>query len=678
MNDLFSEENLNLEFIGNNYYLKKTSNEDVVHLYKNDNFIKIQNLKPQIEKRIFVVDMVEGYGVTKSLLAKSLNTSRQSIDNWLKTHNKYGSEGLVNNTKDSWKKNPKRFKGNKSRELEKERLEAKQNIDTKELRLNFEKGSNIDEKNEVYAQELYTEEFDYQENRYSGSLLYLAILVSRFNYLNQLSSIVKKHLWIPFMFVMMHVNKIASVEQFKLSYKREFGQILGIKKLAYLSKIRENIWGLVELQEAETGMKSFFKHQIIKGIVSIWRIFLDGHLVPYSGKEKIHKAHSTQRDLMMPGQTEFFGHDSNGNIVYFDIQEGKGDMMASFRHLSSLIKQYNEEIPPLVVVDRELWGVEKFLSIKELRFVTWEKNCDKKLLSKLATTNFTGSLSVNGKDYICFEEKKTYYSVDKKSIELRRIICRNTKSNENFAIVSNDSLETTEVIAESMLNRWGASENGFKHLGTRTAMHYNPTWKVAAESTKQDIVNPQYITLKRNLKKKKIALSKVQKELGKKNITINKDGTLRKSLVRDKNIEKREFLEKEIVQINKEVANCPERIDLRKISKKTFKKIDTQGKKWWNLSEMIFWNSRKILSRMLFTYLPDNRDLLPVLDSITKSKGWIKSTSNMFIVKLEPLENRRFRDAQIQLCRHLNTQKIKLPNGKLLQYDVSKNPFSVQ
>ncbi len=145
------------------------------------------------------------------------------------------------------------------------------------------------------------------------------------------------------MFVMMHVNKIASVEQFKLSYKREFGQILGIKKLAYLSKIRENIWELVELQEAETVIKSFFKHQMIKGIVSIWRIFLDGHLVPYSGKEKIHKAHSTQRDLMMPGQTEFFGHDSNGNIVYFDIQEGKGDMMASFRHLSSLTKQYNKK-----------------------------------------------------------------------------------------------------------------------------------------------------------------------------------------------------------------------------------------------------------------------------------------------------------------------------------------------
>ena len=127
-----------------------------------------------------------------------------------------------------------------------------------------------------------------------------------------------------------------------------------------------------------------------------------------------------------------------------------------------------------------------------------------------------------------------------------------------------------------------------------------------------------------------------------------------------------------------EVSECPERIDTRETEKKVFKTIDNEGKRWWNISEMIFWNSRKRLSKLLFTYLPDNRDLLPVLDAITGSKGWIKSTKEMFVVRLEPLESPRFRDAQIQVCRHLNSQKIKLPNGKLLQYDVAKNPFNVQ
>lgn len=40
------------------------------------------------------------------------------------------------------------------------------------------------------------------------------------------------------------------------------------------------------------------------------------------------------------------------------------------------------------------------------------------------------------------------------------------------------------------------------------------------------------------------------------------------------------------------------------------------------------------------------------------------------IVRIEPIETPRYKDTQIKLCRHFNNQKIKLPNGKLLQYDV--------
>jgi transposase len=678
MGNLFSDTEQQFDFIDNGYALKKTSDKNTVHLYLNGVFTKEQSLSPAIDKRLFVVDLVERLGVNRTKLASSLGISRQSINNWVDIYRKNGSSGLINNTKDSWKKNPKRFTGNKARNMEHARLEARQAIEKKELTISFDKETEVEEKYCANANELYIELNDYQENRYSGSMLYLAILISKFDLLKQLSPLVGNYIWVPLMFVMMQVNKILSVEQFKTAYRKEFGQIIGLKTLPHLAKVREDIWGLVLLKKASQGMSKFFRIQIIKGIVSIWRIFLDGHLVPYSGKEKIHKAHSTQRDLMMPGQTEFFGHDSSGNIVYFDIQEGKGDMIESLRQISSLITTYNKDLPPLVVVDRELWGVENFLSIKKLRFVTWEKNCDKAQLAKLDTDMFCGHLKLNNKKYIFFEEKKTYQSINKKSIELRRVISRNTDTGETFAIVTNDTIETTEVIVDSMLNRWGCSENGFKHLGTRTNMHYNPVWKIELESEHQEITNPEYIALKKELKRKKGELSKIQKELGKKELKFNKDGTHRKSAVREKNINKRETVGEEIKQINIKIAECHKRIDIRQTDSRAFKTIDNESKKWWNISEMIFWNSRKQLAKLLFSYLPDNRDLLPVLDAITSSKGWIKNTKNTITVKLEPMEIPRFRDAQIQLCRHLNNEKIKMPNGKLLQYDVGDNPFSVK
>jgi len=679
MDTLFSEQETGYSFIGEGFAIKKTKKENTVQLYKNGAFVKEQILVPAIEKRLFVVDLVEKQGVTKTKLAECLGISRQSINNWVDIYQKYGSEGLINNTKDSWKKNPKRFTGNKARDLEAERQELKQITERQELTINFDiETQQVEEKYCGPANELYNEEFDYQENRYSGNLLYLSVLISNYNFLKQLSCIVGKYLWLPYLFVIMHINKIFSTEQLKVKFRKELGQIIGLKSLANIVKIREEITALTKEKKAGESIKIFIKKQIINGLVSIWRIFLDGHFVPYTGKEKVHKAYCTQRDMMMPGQTEFFGHDSSGNIVYFDIQEGKGDIIESFKQLSQDIKPFNKDVMPLVVVDREIWGVENFIDLTEYRFVTWEKNCDKESLAKLPEEEFNLALTVNKKDYLLFEKKKTYRSATGKIIELRRIISRNTHSGETFAIVTNDKTETTETIAESMLNRWGCSENSFKHMGVRTNMHNNPKLKTDNESSFQQIANPQYIELKKSLKEKKKELTDIRKQLGKKEPKLKKDGTPRQCLDREKKIKKRMQLEQEIRQISQQISKCHERVETSQVNEKPFRSIDKEAKKWWNITETIFWNSRKQLARQLYNYLPDNRDLLPVLDAITSSRGWIKSTKDMLLVRLEPLETPRFRDAQTQLCRFLNSQKVKLPNGKLLQYDVANSPWSVK
>jgi len=131
MSNLFNEQetDFDFDFIGGGHALKKTSDKDIIHLYKNGIFIKAQPLRPAIDKRLFVVDLVERQGVNRTKLASSLEISRQSINNWVDTYRKNGSTGLVNNTKDSWKKNPKRFTGNKARDLEQERLETKQELE---------------------------------------------------------------------------------------------------------------------------------------------------------------------------------------------------------------------------------------------------------------------------------------------------------------------------------------------------------------------------------------------------------------------------------------------------------------------------------------------------------------------------------------------------------------------
>jgi hypothetical protein len=44
--------------------------------------------------------------------------------------------------------------------------------------------------------------------------------------------------------------------------------------------------------------------------------FTDGHLLPYTGQDKVHAAWSTQRRLPMPGQTHLVTCDDQGRVVY--------------------------------------------------------------------------------------------------------------------------------------------------------------------------------------------------------------------------------------------------------------------------------------------------------------------------------------------------------------------------
>ena len=235
----------------------------------------------------------------------------------------------------------------------------------------------------------------------------------------------------------------------------------------------------------------------------------------------------------------------------------------------------------------------------------------------------------------------------------------------------NDSYEDSISLAYAMLNRWGKSENGFKHLGDRTKMHYNPLIEIEKLSENQQIINPLYYQLQNHLQQQKKELDKTERGLGRKQIKTNRDGSLRKNNARNDLQLKREQLAIDVERTKSELKACPEKLNLSEQQEiKKFKVIETEGKRIWDFTEVVFWNTRKKLISLLKEYLPDERDLIPVLEAITKCKGVVKSTKDSVIVKLEPLERQKFRQAQIQFCRRLNDMGAKLDNGKKIFFDV--------
>ena len=695
--------------IGNGYSVEWVAAK-LVRVYRYGVPFKVVEIKAGIDRRRLVIELVLEGGIIKSRLAKALNVSRQSIDNWIDTFKKSGFEGLVNSYKGSIRtgrveNSSKLLIGNKARQLEQARRLKREEIQEQQLIINFdsaksqseipvndEKQSAEDDKQLVVVENteekdsskradepkianLFEDSYDFRENRYAGSFVYWAIFQHVFNLMGLCDTILRHYSIVIYLFAMMLINDIASIEQLKTVFRREFGNLIGIKQLFSKPNIWKLIHNLCNLERSRQLIEDFFHFQAKRSLVALYWLYIDGHFVPYYGKERIHSGFYTQRDQMMPGQTEMYVHDCQGQIVYFEIQEGKGDLKEMMRRMSEKWFAYIGDTPPLIIADRESWGVENFLQMRGYRFVTWEKFSKAEELSAIADEEFGAEFQVNSKMYQVFEDKKTYRDDKGNSIELRRIIIWNKKTNKRVACVCQDKQEDAITIATAMLGRWGSSENSFKHMGSRFNMHYNPVVDTSMKSESQDIANPKFKQIQKEISRLRKLLAKCERQLARLPMTQKKDGSLRKSKRREKLQKELKELKDKIARKREELANCPERVDINEVKPDaTFKVLSTEGKNLWNLTEAIVWNSRKKLVQLFRNYLPNERDLIPVLDAITKSRGWIRSTKEVIEIRLEPLETKRFEAAQIQLCRYFNEKEIRLANGKRLLYDVGPDP----
>jgi hypothetical protein len=73
----------------------------------------------------------------------------------------------------------------------------------------------------------------------------------------------------------------------------------------------------------QTKLYDYFRLQLYAGMTGTWAWFIDGYLLPYTGKEKVHYSYNTHRRIPMPGRTNLVACDISGRMGDFEIQKGK-------------------------------------------------------------------------------------------------------------------------------------------------------------------------------------------------------------------------------------------------------------------------------------------------------------------------------------------------------------------
>jgi len=675
----------NIKPIGYRLYLKiSDSTAAKVTLYHNNTLVKSIELSDKVAKKLLVVQAVE-MGAEKKALAAALGITRQTVHHYTEINKYFGLEGLIHNYSPSRSKSlreqrrrysSRRSTGNKARQVEEIHKQQREAASSQlELALTTVPIAAEDQP--------FSEEHNWKATRYAGVFMYLIPLITENKWLKLVMEYCGAGYKVFMVFILMAAYNIRSIEQLKNIRNREAGLVLGIKRVPSKLRVRRWLHDVSEKKISTRLLKDFFRHQLRAGLVGMWLWFTDGHLLPYTGKEKVHSGYNTQRRMPVAGRTNLVTCDSSGRIVDFEIQEGKGDLRS---YIVSLSKKWQNEFVqvPVMVFDREGYGCEYFHTLVENQvcFVTWEKYIDTHKLDAFASEMFTESFEFNAKTYRIFEGEKTFtYKLEdgrEEEFTLRRIYIWNVTSNRRtsaLAGVSPDKLSTQDC-ALAILSRWGASENTFKHLADKHPLHYQPGFEMV-DSEKQEITNPQYKQKQGLLARLKTQLNKSYKKFSKSKEVFNKDGSIRQNSVHHRLKHKIEHQEAEIAELKLQIKQTPERIDITSLEDyRSFKRICNESKNLFDFVTSSVWNARKQIVEWLLPYYENKNEYVDLFYAITNCQGWVKSEKHKVTVRLEPLEQPSRRAAQEQLCRKLTGLGALTPAGKSLAVEVGDSPLT--
>jgi hypothetical protein len=674
----------NVKPIGNRLYLKfSDSTPSKVVLYHNNTLVKIIDLSDKVAKKLLAVEAVE-MGAEKKALAGALGVTRQTVHNYTEIKKHFGLEGLIHNYSPARSKSlreqrrrhaGRRSTGNKARQIEqihkKQREAASRQL---ELPLETVPISADDQP--------FSEEHNWKATRYAGVFTYLITLITGNKWLQLVTGYCGAGYKVFMVFVLMVACNIRSIEQVKNIRTREAGLVLGIKTVPSKLQVRRWLHDVCEQKISAQLLKDFFCHQLRAGLVGMWLWFTDGHLLPYTGKERVHSGYNTQRRMPAAGRTNLVTSDSSGRIVDFEIQEGKGDLR---NYIVSLSKKWQDEFVqiPVQVFDREGYGAEFFYTLLENQvcFVTWEKYVDARKLDAFEPEMFSELFEFNAKTYRIFEGEKVFThrleDGSDKQFSLRRIYIWNVTSKRRtcaLAGVSQDKMSTQDC-ARAILSRWGASENTFKHLADKHPLHYQPGYEMI-ESEKQEITNPHYKQKQGILARLKTQLNKSYKKFSKSQEVFNKDGSPRQNSAHFRLKREIDNQEAKIVELKRQIKQMPEKIDITSLEDYScFKRICNESKNLFDFTTSSVWNARKQMVEWLLPYYENKNEYVDLFYAITNCQGWVKSERHKVTVRLEPLEQLTRRAAQEQLCRKLTGLGALTPTGKALVVEVGDSPL---
>jgi hypothetical protein len=313
-------------------------------------------------------------------------------------------------------------------------------------------------------------------------------------------------------FLLMALLRIKRVEHLKEASPADLGRVLGLDRAPEMKTLRRKLDELAARKKGLEFVRLLAEARAAEHANALAYLYIDGHVRVYSGQEGLPKAYVMQRRLAMPGTTDYWVNDKEGQpllVITAEANEGLSKMLIP---VLDEVRTVIGDRRATVVFDRGGWKQTLFLSLIK------DKNWDILTYRKGKTPNVAErsfqehTANINGQNvkYKLSEKRVTFL---KGKLQLRQITKLSDNGHQTHILTSKEGTPAAEI-AYWMFNRW-RQENFFKYMEEEFALDALVAYGTEPVANPNRMVpNPKRKAIDEQLKIAKAAVAKLEQKYG--------------------------------------------------------------------------------------------------------------------------------------------------------------------
>jgi len=471
-------------------------------------------------------------------------------------------------------------------------------------------------------------------------------------------------------------------EQIKINDSPCMGEVLRKKLLPSLSTIRRMLPALIDKIDVAK-LKRDFAVRFFNFYIDRMIFYIDGHFMPYYGKEKILYGYNSLRRIAMKGRTSYIVNSETGRPIFQILSDNFDNFNDNIIKLIRFLKKLGCMKDMLLVFDRGGFGEKFFNSIyKKTLFVCWSKGKASpprkgkwEKVFRYIESNVYGKRE---KELLEVKEEKLEVENEEDKYIFRRFFIK--KGGKISTAVTNDLNRPLEELVRILTRRWGAQENVFKELKKIGYDNIHSYWKDEYSvhmllekeiDVKKEMINPEYTEVVDKRKELKKRLEKLRAKIGKQSLMGKRIDKPTKALVRQKT--EIEEIEKTIEVINERINYLPEKILRFGYAKENgILKLGSEKKEYFDLMKFIAYNVRRDIADIVGPVYKNNRDIHTIILKWLRSKCILQKVNGELIVTFSGTSKKNEHEALQILCEHLNSLDYRHFNtGDIMRFNVA-------